>query len=392
MPPAFRRSPQTWLFYLVFAIYGFVLNGLGPATPFLKAELKLSYTAASLHFSAFAVGMILAGLFGNLLVARLGRKPVFWLAAFGMSVSQLGVAFGTAAWMTVSSSLLMGAIGSLLAAVVPAGLADEHGENRAIAMSELNLIAAVGSVSAALAVGWASYTALGWRAALTLPLLAAVVLWLGLGRAGWRASSQDGPAGGAAGSMPRRFWLYWLAIILTVAIEYCMVFWCADYLENVAGLTKGLAAQAVSLFQAGMIAGRLAASRLLLRFSAAQILRVSMGLAAIGFLLYWGAPAAWVGLLGLLITGLGMASQYPMIMALALGAAGGQTVQAGARAGLASGIAVLGLPLILGRLADAAGIRLAYAVIVALMLAQFVLVQFTERGGAARARRAEELS
>jgi fucose permease len=376
MPPAFRRSRHTWLLYLVYAVYGYALNSLGPATPFLKSELDLTYTLASLHFSAFAVGMILAGLGGHLAVARLGRKGVLWLALFGMALSALGLAGGQTAWVTIAAAFLMGTVGSLLSSVVPSGLADEHGENRAIALTELNLIAAVGSGTAALAVGWFSYTLLTWRFAFVLPLLIALGLWLGLGRTGMLGSAPAGQAEqAAAGALPRRFWLYWLTLILVVSVEYCMVSWSADYLENAAGLSKAAAAQAVSLFQAGMILGRLSASRLLRRFNSLQILTAALLLSAAGFLLYWAAPLPALAVAGLFVTGLGVASLYPMSMALALGAAAGQTVQAGTRAGLASGIAIFTLPLVLGRLADALGIRQAYAVIVVLLVAAFALTR-----------------
>jgi MFS family permease len=380
MPSTFRRSRHTWLLYLAYAVYGYVLNSLGPATPFLKSELNLTYTVASLHFSAFAIGMILAGLSGHLAVARKGRKWVLWFALLGMSLSALGLVGGRSAWITIGAAFLMGIIGSLISSVVPSGLADEHGENRAIALTELNLVAAVGSATAALAIGWFSYTFLSWRFAFALPLLIALVLWLDLGRTDLTAgvpANQWEPA--AAGGLPQRFWFYWLALILVVSIEYCMVFWSADYLENAAGLSKSAAAQAVSLFQAGMILGRLSASRLLRRFSSFQLLTASLLIAAGGFLLYWIAQAPGLVVLGLLITGLGVASIYPMSMALALGAAGGRTVQASTRAGLASGIAIFTLPLVLGRLADALGIRQAYGVVVVLLVAAFALIQFTQR-------------
>ncbi len=383
MPSAFRRSRQTWLFYLVFSVYGYVLNGMGPITPFLKAELNLSYVVTSLHFSAFAVGMILAGLAGNLVVARLGRKPVLWLGLFGMSICQLVVAVGSAAWMTVGASFLMGGIGSLLASVVPPGLSEEHGENRPIALSELNLIAAIGSAAAPLAVGWLSVTALGWRFALVVPLAFSLLVWFFLGRRTHlldSATVHRSVQSDAGGGLPRRFWVYWLTIILMVAIEYCMVFWCADYLETVAGLTKSQAAQAVSLYLVGMIAGRVVVSRLLVRFKAFQILTVSLLIAGAGFLVYWSALTPWLGLVGVFITGIGVASLYPLTLSMALGAAGGQTVQASTRAGLASGIAILLLPLILGRVADGVGIRLAYLLVVGLMVAAFALTQWTERG------------
>jgi hypothetical protein len=46
---SFQRDRFTWLAYLFLGFYSYFLNGLGPITPLLKEELKLSYTVSSLH-------------------------------------------------------------------------------------------------------------------------------------------------------------------------------------------------------------------------------------------------------------------------------------------------------------------------------------------------------
>ena len=89
MPQTFQRDRFTWLAYILLAFYGYFLNILGPITPFLKDELKLSYTVSSLHFTAFAVGILLIGLGGQVLVQRIGRWLSLWIGAFGISVSAL---------------------------------------------------------------------------------------------------------------------------------------------------------------------------------------------------------------------------------------------------------------------------------------------------------------
>src|SRR5215216_1176184 len=80
----FRRDELTWLAFGMLGFYNFLLSGLGPLMPPLRAELGLSYTIASFHFSAFAVGMILAGLIGDRGVRRYGRRRVFWTGAAGL--------------------------------------------------------------------------------------------------------------------------------------------------------------------------------------------------------------------------------------------------------------------------------------------------------------------
>jgi fucose permease len=167
--------------------------------------------------------------------------------------------------------------------------------------------------------------------------------------------------------------MYWVGIVLGVSVEFCMVFWSADYVEQVLGLIKADAAQAVSLFLAAMIVGRLLGSRLVQRFSTRAVVMISIIIAGIGFLLFWRAENSFLGLTGLFITGLGVANLYPLILSLAISAADGNTIQAGSRATLASGTAILALPLALGRLADAVGIGSAYAIVLFLLVGIFVL-------------------
>jgi fucose permease len=175
------------------------------------------------------------------------------------------------------------------------------------------------------------------------------------------------------------YWVYWVALVLGVAVEFCMIFWSANYLEHELGMLKADAAQAVSLFLAAMIIGRLAGSRLVQRISTRKMVTASVLVAGAGFLIYWKAESMLPGVGGLFVTGLGVASLYPLILSLAIGAAGDNTVQAGARATLASGAAILSLPLVLGRLADAVGIRPAYAVVAFLLLSVFLIIQFAGR-------------
>jgi fucose permease len=380
MHRTFHRDRFTWLAYLSLAFYAFFLNVLGPITPFLKEELRLSYTVSSLHFTAFAVGILLIGVGGHLLIQRLGRRRSLWAGMAGISLSALLLIAGRNPVITVSAAFLMGLVGSLILAIVPAALSDQHGEMRAVALSEANVISSVVSAAAPLMVGWFAPLAGGWRLALGIVGLTPLFLFLGLGRG---ASPAGSPAGEESvpsqASLPMLFWIYWVAIVLAVSVEFCMVFWSADYLENALGMIKANAAQSVSLFLAGMILGRLAGSRLVQRFSLRPVVVISILLAGTGFLLFWRTQNVILGLVGLFLTGLGVANLYPLILSLAIGAANGSTVQASARTTLASGTAILALPLALGRLADAAGIRAAYGIVVLLLVSVLLIHQIAGR-------------
>ncbi len=371
MARTFYRDRFTWLAYLLLAFYGYFLNILGPITPFLKSELGLSYTISSLHFTAFAVGILLIGLGGHWVIQRTGRWRALWLGAGGMGLSALVLLMGNTPVVTIGACFLMGLVGSLILVLVPSTLADQHGELRAVALSEANVIASLVATIAPLMVGW-----FGWRLALGLVACTPIVFYLVMHQATVPATTTPEP-NATRHTLSILFWIYWVALFLAVSVEFCMISWSADYLENAAGMLKSNAAQSVSLFFAGMILGRLAGSRLVQRFAAPVLVIASIVIAAIGFLLFWQTGMALSVLGGLFITGVGVASLYPLILSLAIGAANNNTVLASARTTLASGTAILTLPLVLGRLADSAGIQQAYGIVAFLLVSIFLIVLIT---------------
>ena len=117
------------------------------------------------------------------------------------------------------------------------------------------------------------------------------------------------------------------------------------------------------MFFAGGIIGRLVASKLAKQLGRRKILVGAIVLALLGFGLFWLAPVTWVALLGMFLMGLGVSNFYTMVLSLALDASDGNDKLAGSRATLASGLAILLLPLLLGYMADHLGIRLAFGLV-----------------------------
>ena len=255
---------------------------------------------------------------------------------------------------------------------MPPVLSEEHGELRAVAISEANVLASLTSATAPLLVGWLAGAAAGWRLALIPAAGISLLIGILLLRSGQTRSSNHPVAVGTR--LPLQFWFYWFTLVLAVAVEFCMIFWCADYLEIELNIPRSDAVKAVSLFLGGMIIGRWIGSRILQAQPARRVILVSNLLAMGGFLLFWTARQPIAGLTGLALTGLGVASLYPAILATAIGAAPMDESRAGARTTLASGTAILLLPLVLGRFADLAGLRIAYIVVAVLLVLLFVLM------------------
>ena len=158
-----------------------------------------------------------------------------------------------------------------------------------------------------------------------------------------------------------------------------MIGWTADYMQLEMGLPRANAAQTVSLFLGGMIVGRFGSSRVLRRVPARWVVIASLLLGMLGFGLFWSATNAPVGMAALALTGVGVAGLYPLLLSMAIEAANGDEARAGARATLASGAAILALPLLLGRLADLAGLKAAFAVVAVLFVALFLMMLAVRR-------------
>ena len=367
----FRRDALTWLMYGMLGVYNYLLSGLGPLMPSLRQELHLSYTVTSLHFSAWAVGMILAGVVGDRLVRAWGRRVVFWLGAAGLALGAVALTLARQPVLTIGSVLLMGTVGSLALVLIPAVLADRHGARRTLAIVEANILSAATGALAGVFIGLGQATPAGWRGAWLLILLVPLFLFARYGGVPLPPPPARADQRQQVGRLPAAYWAYWVTVVLAVGVEFSLIFWGADFLIA-AGLDVRAAATTVSLFLWGMVAGRLVGRHVAQRLAAERLLPVALSISAVGFLLYWLSPLLPLTILGLFVAGLGVANLFPVAAALALGAAPGLTNEGGARLSFASGTAILAAPLLLGALADANGIKLAYAIVLLFIAGAFV--------------------
>jgi fucose permease len=373
----FERDAVTWMAYLMLALWGFLLYALGPALPALRESLDVSRAAVSLHTTCVATGAILVGIFGERIICSVGRRTSFWAAAAGISVGAVVLASGRHLAITLVGALLFGFAGALSVALVQSTLADHHGALAAAAIVEANALATFLGAAAPFIVALAILAGGDWRvvfyggALLAIPAVAFVYRSVTFPRA---------PEVGdeSAASLPGRYWLHWSAILLFVAVEFCIAFWATDYLQSERGFSKSGAAASASLLLVGMTIGRVAGSWLAKRFRTEPLLSAALAVATVGFVVFWLVDVRALTLLGLAVTGLGISLLYPLTLALAIEAAEGRTDAASARVAFAAGIAIAVAPFALGVAADQAGLVSAYA-IVPLLLAGGAGVLFTAR-------------
>ena len=363
-----ERTPKALLIYLILGIYAYLMNVPGPIIGYLRQQFQMNYTLASLHFSAFAAGMVLVGLFGGRLLRRISYWKAVGLGCLGMGLGGLALSYGPSAIVTVSGLFLMGLVGTLILSVYPAVLDEEMGQHSSVGIAEANGFSSILSALAPLAVGFAAAKLNSWRPAVLIGVVIAMALGIWLfffsGSKKQEQAKASNPLGKA--NLPKKFWGYWLAQVLSVSIEFCTIYWSAEYLAKVFALDQALATQLVSLFLIGMVVGRFGGGSLIQRLRPQKVLVGNVIVGMIGFSLYWLQTNTIIALIGLFFLGVGVSMLYPAILSLELEVAGEQKKMAGSRATLASGLAILLLPFTLASLADRFGIQAAFGIIAVL--------------------------
>jgi fucose permease len=376
----FVRDSATWISYGLVGFFAFMETVLGPIMPFLRRELDLGYAAASLHFSAFALGAVLLGFFGDRLVGRWGRHAALWGGAFGVAAGALFLISSPSAWGTVPATFAMGLCGALVLVTSQAVLSDRHGEYSAVALTESNVAASACAIVAPLLVGASAASALGWRAALVLPVVILVMLaarFFSRTRDLPPSATNDAPADGP--TLTPLYWALWTLVALGVASEWCVGYWGADFLAEETGLTRPAAATSLTAFFAAMLVGRIASSRLARTLPPVVLLAVTLFVALLGFPLFWLSAGTILALAGLFLTGLGIGGVYPLGISAAIAAAPGNTDAAAARLAIGGGGAILVAPFVLGALADRVGIGTAFGIVVPMLLAALSLALIAGR-------------
>jgi predicted MFS family arabinose efflux permease len=361
--------------YSLVGFFAFMETVLGPIMPFLRTELGIDYTTASLHFSAFALGAVLLGLFGDRLTALWGRFVSLWGGAFAMGVGAVILVSVPSPWGTIPATFVMGLCGALVVVTSQALLSDRHGEFSAVAVTESNITASACAIAAPLLVGAFAAAGLGWRAAFAVPVAALILLASvflvrppDLPRTTTKVEDQ------AAGLvLPPRYWALWALVALGVASEWCLAYWGADFLADGTGLSRPAAATSLTAFFVAMLVGRIASSRLARFLPTTILLAATLGLALAGFPLFWFSPGSILTLVGLFLTGLGIGGVYPLGVSAAIAAVPGNSDAAAARLSIGGGGAILTAPFLLGALADRIGIATAFGIVVPMLLAALLL-------------------
>lgn len=349
----------------MFAVWGWFLYAFNPSVPLIGEDLGVTAAVAGLHGTALAVGTVLAGLVNAPVVRRLGRRRAVYLGAAIVVVGVVLITGTGALWGTLSGAVVAGAGGTLLVNVANAALSEWHGRASGAAITEANGLGALVGAFAPVTLGLLVSSGAGWQTALVVvgALLAVLVIVL---PAMPRPTSPP-TAHRQARPLPARYWWAWGVLVALIAVEFSYSVWGATLIAERTGEPIGTTTSTITVLILCLGLGRVLGARLALRLGPGRLLVAAIAVTVLGWVVLWTASTLTVAVVGLAISGLGMAFHFPLGVSRSLEAAAGQTDLASGRIALGAGLAIGLAPFALGAVTDAVGVVNAFLLVPGLL-------------------------
>ncbi|MDQ3310639.1 MAG: MFS transporter [Actinomycetota bacterium] len=361
----------------VFFVNGASLASWTARLPEVKAQLGVSDAALGLTLLGTGLGGLAASLASGKAVERYGAGMVTVVTSAAMSMCLAALGLSSVALVVFSVLIVLGAFDGFTDVAMNAqALTLQRRLGRSI-ITRFHALWSAGAMTGALVAGRAAAAGISVRvqllvtAAVLLGITAAVRTWL-VPSPSPVAAIADDPADtcdndiGGLGlpaevrtSTPRRLLLRLFAVGAMVALaEQPPNDWAALLLDDRFEISPGVASLGLVATAGGMLVGRIAGDTASDRYGAERTRRGGALLTVIGLVLAATTPFEVTSVLGLLITGVGLSSLFPLLFRAAGDLPGGSH---GAMAAFSSGARlgfILGAPAV-GLLADASSITIA---------------------------------
>jgi fucose permease len=289
------------------------------------------------------------------------------------------LALGSTPAITLTAAFFMGLVSTGTVTLSTAYLDQEHGARAPIALAEGNMAAAFAGLVSPLAVGAAVALGWGWR----IGLLVAAFMFIVIETFRGDPESFNDPHKQIGHKekvvLPTRYWWAWALLITTTGTEFMVVLWNTTLLRDRAGLGDAAAAAGLATFTGGIAIGRLLLTKLAHKFDSEKILAFSFVIPLISFWGIWLSQSAYVMLFSLFIFGIGAGAHWPLGIARLVQAGREHADVASSRSAYATGGAGVVLPVLLGAIADQAGVHLAFLMVPAVLAAGLALVLFAPK-------------
>ncbi|SMX31503.1 MFS transporter [Actibacterium lipolyticum] len=352
----------------MFALNGALFGMWASRIPAVKLQHALSEGSLGLLLLLMAAGAIVAFPFAGRAADRLGSASITRRVAFANLIALVLIGLAPTVWALAVALFLFGATHGGVDVAMNAWAAEVERRAERPMMSSFHAMFSLGAgVGAGTGFLAASYgVSILSHFALCGVVITAVTMWL----AGIDWVSETSVSKGApVFALPKGalFFVGLVAFCSTIG-EGGIADWSAVYLQSVTGVTQAKAALGYVVFSVAMVAMRLAGDRVVQTFGPLKTARLAGVAATVGVMIAVGFGTYATALIGFVLMGLG----YALIVPLAFSRAANdpmvpQGVAIASVATLGYGGILLGPPVI-GFVAEATSIRVAFGILAVLAL------------------------
>lgn len=368
--------------YVIFGLAGLAFANWVSRVPAVRDALHLSPGQVGLLLLSVSAGSLIAMPLAGMIVNRIGPARTITASAVLACAGLVTVGFGAGSLRAVpvaALGMLMFGIGNSVwdVAMNIAGADVERRLNRSI-MPRFHAAFSLGTVTGAGLGALASAQHMPLN--VHLSIIAVVILAAVLIGVRWVLPLRETTtAGHVEARHPLAAWLEPRTLLiglftLTLALtEGSANDWLGLALADGYDANHTVSALGFGLFVTAMTIGRVSGTWLLDRFGRVRVLRVTIGLAVLGLLLFTTGTSLVIGMLGALVWGLGASLGFPVGMS----AAADDPARAAARVSVVSSIAYtsfLAGPPLLGLLGDHLGTQHALFAVLGALVVGFAVV------------------
>lgn len=294
-----------------FVLLGMPMAAVGVAWPSAADDLGRPLADLGLITFAYGAGYTVSTLASGELTRRFTTGPLLVGAAFGSSLSLAAFALSSTWILFLGVGFMLGLAGGVLDSCVNAYVAVHRG---ARAMGIVHTGFGIGSTLGPLLVTMLLALGVSWRIAfgsLAVADLALAVAFIAT------ISAIEGNAGGfrrrpSVGNNRRVLVLSLAVFFLYAGVAAGTGAWTFSLLTEGRGISDGVAGVSVAAYWAGMSVARVALGVFGNRVDPNRVLTFS-GLGTVASLmLLWLAPAPWLGILGLVASGVAHGAIFPL--------------------------------------------------------------------------------
>lgn len=376
MPHTIKRDSYFWLIALQSSCVTFFLGAFGPSQALLRADQNTSLTVAGLHGTSMGVAAILAGYANSPLVHKFGRSRTGWI---GLGIFSFGViifVISQPVQLTILAALFAGFGVSVVINNFVTSLTAHYGKNAAYMVTKANAIGSVSFVLGTLTVGLiADSFREFWRIGILalLPFALYLFFFRRDKNEEEHVPSEEGPQGG---KLSVHFWISLFGFFCSIATEFAISFWAAVLILDRTAASPAISTLVVVAFGSGMALGRWFGPPVLKKLEIDSQIKLYMTIQLFGFIALWFSHNLAISFLALLVTGIGVSSQFTLTSLRLIGLSDGRPDLTMGKSSLAAGFAIGLSPFVLGILGDHLGISRAYLMVPVLILISLLVIQF----------------